>query len=98
LSRKKYTKEFKLETIKMYENSERTVSEIEQELGITLGLLSRWKQRLDKVSKKEEVFPGNGKMMDTEACIRQLERENLQLRQEKDILKKVLGMFSKNGK
>jgi transposase len=98
LSRKKYTKEFKLEAIKMYENSERTASEIERELGITNGLLSRWKQRLDKVPRKEEVFPGNGKMMDSEARIRQLERENLQLRQDKDILKKVLEMFSKDGK
>jgi len=37
-------------------------------------------------------------MMDTDARIRQLERENIQLRQDKDILKKVLEMFSKEGK
>lgn len=96
--RKKYTKEFKLETIRMYENSERPASEIERELGITSGLLSRWKQQYDKVPKKGDVFPGNGKMMDTDARIRQLERENNQLRQDKDILKKVLEMFSKEGK
>jgi len=98
IDRKKYTKEFKLEAIKMYENSERPASEIERELGITSGLLSRWKQQFDKVSKKGEVFPGNGKMMDTDARIRQLEREIYQLRQDKDILKKVLEMFSKEGK
>jgi len=98
IDRKKYTKEFKLEAIRMYENSERTASEIERELGITKGLLSRWKQQYEGVSRKEEVFPGNGKMMDTDARIRQLERENIQLRQDKEILKKVLEMFSKDGK
>ena len=96
--RKKYTKEFKLEAIRMYENSERPASEIERELGISSGLLTRWKQLLDKVPQKGEAFPGNGKLMDTDARIRQLEREIYQLRQDKDILKKVLGMFSKDGK
>src|SRR5665648_1286556 len=57
IDRKKYAKEFKLEAIRMYENSERTASEIERELGITSGLLSRWKQQFDKVTKKGEVFP-----------------------------------------
>ena len=98
LDRKKYTKEFKLEAIRMYENSERPASEIERELGITPGLLGRWKQNFDKLPRKEEAFPGNGKMMDTEGRIRQLERENLQLRQDKEILKKVLEMFGKDGR
>jgi transposase len=98
IGRKKYTKEFKLEAIRMYENSERPASEIERELGITSGLLSRWKQLFDKVPKKGEAFPGNGKLMDTDAQIRQLTRENHLLRQDKEILKKVLEMFSKDGK
>jgi transposase-like protein len=37
-------------------------------------------------------------MTDTEARIRQLERENALLKQDKEILKKVLEMFSKDGK
>jgi transposase len=88
IERKKYTKEFKLEAIRMYKNSERPASEIERGLGITSGLLSKWKQIFDKVPRKGEVFRGNGKMMDTEARIRHLERENHLLRQDKDILKK----------
>jgi len=97
-NRKKYTKAFKLEAIRMYENSERSYSDIERELGITPGLLGRWKHNLDKATRKDEVFPGNGKMMDTEARIRQLERENSQLKMDKEILKKVLEMFSTDGK
>lgn len=98
LKRKKYTKEFKMEAIRMYKNSERSFSEIERELGITTGLLGRWKHDLDDASHKEEIFPGNGNMPDTEARIRQLEREISQLRMDKEILKKVLEMFSTDGK
>ena len=96
--RRKYSKEFKMEAIRMYENGERTVSEVERELGITNGLLWKWKENWKKQPHKEEAFPGNGRLTDTEARIRQLERENSQLRQDKDILKKVLTMYSKDGR
>lgn len=96
--RRKYSREFKLEAIRLYENGERAVSEVERELGITKGLLWKWRAGLEKTPRKEEAFPGNGRMTDTEARIRQLERENHQLKQDKEILKKVLEMFSKDGK
>ena len=96
--RRKYSKEFKMEAIRMVENGERSVSEIERELNITQGLLWKWKADLDKQPKKEEAFPGNGRLTDTEARIRQLERENALLKEDKEILKKVLTMYSKDGR
>jgi transposase len=96
--RRKYSKEFKLEAIQLQKKGERTVSEVERELGITQGLLWKWKTDLEKQPKKEEAFPGNGKLTDTDARIRQLEREIVLLKEDKDILKKVLTMFSKDGK
>jgi transposase len=96
--RRKYSKEFKIEAIRMYEKGERSVSEVERELGITQGLLWKWKAELEKQPKKEEVFPGNGKLTDTDARIRQLERENALLKEDKEILKKVLTMYSKDGR
>jgi transposase-like protein len=96
--RRKYSKEFKMEAIRMYENGERSVSEVERELGITQGLLWKWKADLEKRPKKEEAFPGNGKLSDTDARIRQLERENALLKEDKEILKKVLTMYSKDGR
>lgn len=97
-TRRKYNREFKIEAIRMYENGERSLSEVEKELGITTGLLGKWKDELKDQPKKEEAFPGNGKLTDTEARIRQLERENALLKQDKEILKKVLTMYSKDGK
>jgi len=98
IQRRKYDKEFKLEAIKVYENGERPQIEVERQLGITQGLLGKWIESLQKQPKKAEAFPGNGHLPDTEARIKQLERENAQLRQDKDILKKVLSMYSKEEK
>ena len=105
--RRKYDKEFKLEAIRSYKNGARTQREVERELGITQGLLGKWIERLEKAPKKDEVFPGHGRLTDTEARIRHLERENAQLREDKEILhlpwravpgKKVLTMYSKEEK
>jgi transposase len=96
--RRIYSKEFKLEAINLYQNGSRSLYEVERELGITRGMLGKWIEILDKQPKKEEAFPGHGHLPETEAKIRQLERENAQLRQDKEILKKVLLMYSGDGK
>jgi transposase len=94
--RKKYSKQFKLDTIAAYEAGEKSMAQMERELGIADGLLRRWRLDLERVKDEKEIFPGNGKLPESEARIRQLERENAQLRQEKEILKKVLGIYSKD--
>lgn len=96
--RRKYNKEFKMEAVRMYKKGERNITEIERELGITKGLLWRWNQELSQQAKKEEAFPGNGNLTETEARIRKLEREIAMLKEDKEILKKVLTMYSKDGK
>ena len=47
-ARRKYSKEFKLEAIEMYKNGKRTMSEVERDLGITGGILSKWIDRLTR--------------------------------------------------
>jgi transposase len=98
VKRKRYSKQFKLDAIQMYENGEKSMALVERELGITDGLLAKWRDDLQHVKDPENVFPGNGNLPEQEARIRQLERENAQLRQEKEILKKVLGIYSKDTK
>ena len=95
---RKYAKEFKREAIRTYEQGERTMAEIERELGITSGMLGKWVASMKGRATKEEAFPGKGRMSETEAHIRQLERENALLKQDKEILKKVLVMYSKDGR
>jgi transposase-like protein len=41
IKRRKYDREFKLEAIRVFENGERSMSDVERELGITSGMLGR---------------------------------------------------------
>ena len=90
--RKKYTAEFKREAIRLAETSGKRVSEIERDLGLWRGAISGWRRALKR--KGEEAFPGQGRLTETEERIRKLERENEILRQERDILKKAVTIFS----
>jgi transposase len=96
IKRKKYSKQFKLDTIQLYEKGDKGMAEVERELGITYGLLRKWRDDLQRTPDQADAFPGQGNLPESEARLRQLERENAQLRQEKEILKKVLGIYSKD--
>ena len=65
---------------------------IEQELGITPFLLSKWVQQFRE--REAAAFPGKGKLPETEAEVQRLRREVEILRQERDILKKAVVIFS----
>jgi len=91
-TKKTYTQEFKLEAIRLYESSEKTMAEVEQELGIAPTLLSKWRRQLKQ--EGSEAFPGKGRLTGAEAELARLRRENAILRQEREILKKAVGLFS----
>jgi transposase len=90
--RRKYTREFKLEAVRLYESGGKSMRAIEQELGITPFLLAKWVQQVRQ--KETQAFPGKGKLSEGEAELARLRRENEILRQERDILKKAVGIFS----
>jgi len=85
-SRRTYTREFKLEALRLLETSGKSAAQLERELGIGSSCLSRWKQ--EQAKESEHAFPGQGRLTPEQERIRQLERENEILRQERDILKK----------
>ena len=80
--RKTYTREFKLEAIRLAETSGRPVTQIERELGLSQGTIAHWQREVQRTS--DEAFPGHGHWLPSEARLRQLERENALLRQEWD--------------
>ena len=90
--RKRYTREFKLEALRLLETSGKSAAQIERDLGIGSGNLYRWKQEQDKDG--QHAFPGHGRLTPEQERIRQLERENEILRQQRDILKKAVAIFS----
>jgi transposase len=90
--KRRYTREFKVEAVRLYEASGKSMRTIEQELGITPYLLSKWVQQFRE--QETSAFPGKGKLSDKDAELQRLRREVELLRQERDILKKAVVIFS----
>ena len=94
--RKSFTREFKIETVKLVTDSDLTVVEVAQDLGIHPNTLYRWVSQFGE--NPEEAFPGKGKQTSEAEQLRLLKRENQRLRMERDILKKAMAIFSKEKK
>jgi len=91
-TRRTYTDEFKREAVQLLETSGKSTRQLERELGIGKTCLSRWKRELEV--KGKQAFPGQGRVALEQERIRELEREVETLRQERDILKKAVAIFS----
>ena len=87
-----YTIEFKQEAVALLETSGQSISAIERELGITHGLLSKW--RRGEGMGRGKKANGQRPITETEREIRELKRENARLRQEREILKKAVAIFA----
>jgi|AP95_1055475.scaffolds.fasta_scaffold38887_2 transposase len=95
--RRRFSPDFKRESVELTDRSEKTVVEIARDLGIRSELLYRWKSEYKY--QKEHAFPGTGHLHDpAEERVRQLERELHSTQEERDILKKALAIFSKTSK
>lgn len=91
---KQYSAEFKMEAIKRVHASNSSVSAVAKELGIKTSTLHGWiKAYRDKPTMP---FPGSGKISSDDELIRKLERQNRELREENEILKKAAAYFAKN--
>ena len=90
--RKQYTKEYKVEAVRLIVEEGRSLSEVARELGTAQSLLHRWKKKSEE--GKIEPFPGTGRLSPEDEELRQLRRENKRLRLERDLLKKAVAIFS----
>lgn len=85
-ARRKFDRNFKQEAVTLWLNSGRSAREIAMELGIRENRLYLWRK---KFAPATAVKPA-----DMESELQALRRENAQLRQQRDILKKTLGILS----
>ena len=96
-TRKQYTKEFKLDVIQRSYQCE-NIRDLAVDLGLSPGLIYKWRSAYG--SDGAAAFPGQGveKLTPEQAQLRRLEAENRELRMERDILKKAIGIFgNRNG-
>ncbi len=91
-----YTKEFKQEAVRLVETSGKSMTQVARDLGIADSTLCHWCQQFTK--QGEQAFPGSGHQTAQEEELHQLKRELEIMRQERDILKKVVSIFSKDPK
>ncbi len=92
---KTYTREFKLEAVRLMQTSDRASSEVAAELGIRRNQLYKWKEQLE--SRGDEAFPNKrGRpLKENQSELSTLRQENDRLREEVDILKKAAVYFAK---
>jgi transposase len=88
-----FTKSFKLEAIRLLEQSGRPASEIARELGVRRNQLYKWQEQMR--NKGDNAFPGEGRQSGESALLRQLRHENTRLQEEVTILKKAAAYFAR---
>ena len=96
MMRRKYTREFKIEAVRLAEKSNKSMVDLAQDLGIHQNTLYKWRRQL--LAEGQEAFPGQGNRKASDAEMLQLRRELEQAREERDILKKALVFFSKESR
>jgi transposase len=68
MERRSFSKEFKLEAVQLSYDSESTVAQVAEHLGIRAELLYRWRGEVQRSAN--EAFPGNGKLKPQDAAPR----------------------------
>ena len=90
--KKRHDAEFKRETVRLADTSGKTDGHIERDLGLYQGAIGRWRKELD--ADPLEAFPGTGHQKPLEEENRRLRRELQIAQEERDILRKVVAIFS----
>jgi transposase len=97
-SRRSFSQEFKADAAGQVIYGGKSIAEVCQELDLTDSLLRKWVDRLKARASAQDAFPGHGRLPTQEDELRRLRRENAQLRDERDILKKAAAYFAKHSK
>ncbi len=90
---KTYTPEFKREAVHLAQTSGKPIAQVARELGISDTSIHQWRKEL--AEHGQEAFPGSGHQTSQEEELRRLKRELEIVKQERDILKKAIGIFSR---
>lgn len=91
---KTYTREFKLEALRLMEETDKKASEIAMQLGIRRNQLYKWKDQMSKQGTVPSAKRGRPKKSE-ESELAKLKAENKRLKEENEILKKAAAYFAK---
>lgn len=94
MGRRVFTREFKLEAVKLVKERGMSISQVARDLGIVPSVVGRWVR--EGAKDRAQAFPGRGQMKADDAEIARLKRELARTKAERDILKKTIGFFVKD--
>ena len=93
MERRKFTREFKLEAVRLIKERGVGYTQASQDLGVHQSQLRSWVKEF--ADDPQHAFPGQGQMKPEQAEIARLKREVTKLKAERDILKKAAAYFAK---
>jgi transposase len=91
--RQPFTKECKIEAVRLWNSSGRPAAAVARELGLRRNHLYKWQRELE--THGEVAFPGKGGRAHRTDDLTRLRRENARLREARDIVKKAAMYFVK---
>ena len=94
--RKNYSREFKIEAVKLVSEAGNSQTQVASDLGVHPNTINKWVRQYSE--RPQDAFPGKGHQLTEAEALRKLQRENERLRMERDILKKAVAIFSKDPK
>ncbi len=90
--RRTYTREFKVEAVRLVTEDGCSIREAAESLGVSTNAVRTWRKQLE--NEADNAFPGKGKISSRDEQLRRLQKENRRLRMERDILKKATAFFA----
>ena len=93
MAKRTFTREFKLEAVKLVKERGVSMAQASRDLDIHLNVLRKWVQ--DVEADPVQAFPGQGQMKADQAEIAKLKKEVIKLTMERDFLKKAAAFFAR---
>ena len=94
MQRRKFSREFKFEAVKLVRDRGVSVAQAARDLDLHENVLRKWVR--DHEADPGSAFPGHGVMRPEQQELDRLRRENAKLKAERDILKKAAAYFARD--
>jgi transposase len=94
MERRKFSREFKLEAVKLVRERGVSAAQAARDLDLHENVLRKWVR--EQAADPQQAFPGKGQMKPEQLEIEKLRREVVRLKAERDILKKAAAYFARD--
>jgi transposase len=94
MERRKFSREFKLEAVKLVRDRGVTAAQASRDLDVHANVLRKWVREAE--TDLAQAFPGNGQVKPEQLEVVRLRKEVAKLKAERDILKKAAAYFARD--